>query len=318
MADIFLSYSSRDRERVSPIRDALVDRGLSVFWDQEVPANTDWDTWIRARLNEARLAVVVWSSNSVVSDNVRHEAFVAKQQNKLLTVLIDALNADQLPMGFYTVQAANLTSWNGALDASEWLKVLTDVEARLTPAWLRRNIDQLEAELVGERARREASERRDRTLRDQIAKEAEARQRQRVELDEALQRVDELNELLGKVREDYSMAQSQLLELDARVSGLDEARRRAEEQLSANQNRRESQAVGDESEATRNRAKEVGTHDGRPSDLSQSTTKLQVVEAEAGPSPASPDELEERWRAWQAKGDNRRRILGRWLGGASG
>src|SRR5262249_20231613 len=37
MTDIFFSYSSADRERVRPIRDALVAQGFDVFWDQEVP-----------------------------------------------------------------------------------------------------------------------------------------------------------------------------------------------------------------------------------------------------------------------------------------
>jgi TIR domain len=37
VTDIFFSYSSKDRERVRPVRDALVAQGFEVFWDQEVP-----------------------------------------------------------------------------------------------------------------------------------------------------------------------------------------------------------------------------------------------------------------------------------------
>src|SRR4051794_38497299 len=47
MADIFFSYSSADRERVRPVRDAFVAHGFEVFWDQEVPPSRDWDSWIR-------------------------------------------------------------------------------------------------------------------------------------------------------------------------------------------------------------------------------------------------------------------------------
>ena len=32
MTDIFFSYSSADRERVRPIRDALAAQGFEVFW----------------------------------------------------------------------------------------------------------------------------------------------------------------------------------------------------------------------------------------------------------------------------------------------
>ena len=48
MTDVFFSYSSKDRERVRPIRDALVAEGFDVFWDQEVPPGRNWDEWIRS------------------------------------------------------------------------------------------------------------------------------------------------------------------------------------------------------------------------------------------------------------------------------
>jgi hypothetical protein len=35
---------------VRPIRDALAAQGFEVFWDQQVPAGMDWDTWIRQHL----------------------------------------------------------------------------------------------------------------------------------------------------------------------------------------------------------------------------------------------------------------------------
>jgi len=54
VTDIFFSYSSADRERVRPIRDALVAQGFEVFWDQQVPAGTDWDSWIRQHLTLRR------------------------------------------------------------------------------------------------------------------------------------------------------------------------------------------------------------------------------------------------------------------------
>jgi hypothetical protein len=99
MTDIFFSYSSKDRERVRPVRDTLVAQGFDVFWDQTVPAGLDWDTWIRQHLNRAKCALVFWSVNSIASDNVRHEAMVAKQHGKLVPVMLDALTAEQFPMG---------------------------------------------------------------------------------------------------------------------------------------------------------------------------------------------------------------------------
>ena len=57
MTDIFFfSYSSKDRERVRPVRDALAAQGFDVFWDQEVPTGLDWDRWIRDHLNKSKCA----------------------------------------------------------------------------------------------------------------------------------------------------------------------------------------------------------------------------------------------------------------------
>jgi hypothetical protein len=105
IADIFFSYSSKDRDRVRAIRDALASQGFEIFWDQAVPPGSDWDTWIRQHLNEAKCALVFWSKNSVGSDNVRHEATVAKQQGKLIPVLLDALTVEQFPMACTPLKA---------------------------------------------------------------------------------------------------------------------------------------------------------------------------------------------------------------------
>jgi hypothetical protein len=150
MTDIFFSYSSADRERVRPIRDALVAQGFEVFWDQQVPAGTDWDTWIRQHLTKSKCAMAFWSATSVSSDNVRHEAMVAKQQGKLISVLLEPLTAEQFPMGLYAQQAANLSGWSGDYDNDQWGKFRREFETKLTPLWVRRQIDEIEAELVGE------------------------------------------------------------------------------------------------------------------------------------------------------------------------
>jgi hypothetical protein len=169
MTDIFLSYSSKDRDRVQVIRDALGERGFDVFWDQMLPAGIDWDTWIRQHLAKSKCALVVWSKNSVGSDNVRHEAKIAKDQG-LLPVSIDDLAAEEFPMGLYAFQSAQLALWRGNPQDDAWLRVLQQIEAKLMPLWVKRSIDRLEAELDAERGRREATESKHRTLRDKLAR----------------------------------------------------------------------------------------------------------------------------------------------------
>lgn len=210
MSDIFFSYSSKDRDRVRPIHAALAERGFEIFWDQSVPPGTDWDTWIRQRLNQSKCAIVFWSVHSIVSDNVRHEASVAKQHGKLIPVLLDDLAADQFPMGHYALQGANLSAWTGDEQYDGWLKLQQEVEAKLTPLWVRRQIDRLEAELVAERARREGAERRDRTLREQIVKEVASQQQVTRERDDLLEAVSMLKDRLGTAEEDNSKLKGQI------------------------------------------------------------------------------------------------------------
>jgi hypothetical protein len=227
MTDIFFSYSSADRERVRPIRDALAEQGFEVFWDQQVPAGMDWDTWIRQHLTKSKCAMAFWSATSVSSDNVRHEATVAKQQGKLISVLLEPLTAEQFPMGLYAQQAANLSGWSGDYSHDEWRKFRREFEAKLTPLWVRRQIDEIEAELVGERTRREGAERRDRTMQAQIAKEVEVQQVLKRERDDALGEVAALKgtvEKLTQARADATAKQAdaqQALKRE-RDSALDE------------------------------------------------------------------------------------------------
>ena len=142
MADVFFSYSSKDRERVRPIHNALVADGFDVFWDQEVPPGRNWDEWIRQHLEAARCAVVFWSVDSVRSDNVVHEATVAKNAGKLIPVLLDGLEARQFPMGHYTIQAITLSAEPNGADAFSLLKEA--IEAKAMRRWMWRKLAEAE------------------------------------------------------------------------------------------------------------------------------------------------------------------------------
>ena len=239
MTDVFFSYSSKDRERVRPVRDALAAQGFEVFWDQQVPAGVDWDSWIRQHLASCKCAMVFWSSASITSRNVRHEAVVASEQGKLIPVLLEPLTTQQFPMGLYAQQAANLADWNGEVNHEEWEKLRREYEAKLMPQWVRQRMDEKDAELVAERARRQGAERRDKTLQAQIAKEAETQLGLERERDSAL---DEIAALKGTV-EELTRARSeaearetdtlqQVATLRATVDEVTRARSDAEQRLS--------------------------------------------------------------------------------------
>ena len=193
-----------------PVRDAFAARGFEVFWDQQVPSGADWDSWIRQQLPKSKCAVVFFSASSVASDNVRHEATIAKRQGKLISVLLEGLTAEQFPMGLYAQQAANLADWNSDFDHIEWRKLYREVETKLTPTWVQLQIHELEAELSAERARREITERRDKASQSQIAREVEAQQALRHERDEANDRLALLNLAVEKLRDERRGFESEL------------------------------------------------------------------------------------------------------------
>ena len=93
MADVFISYSNRDRERARTLAEALERRRWSVWWDRKIVAGQSYDQRIEAELNSARSVVVLWSPHSIESEWVRNEAAAAAERG----VLVPALIADVRP-----------------------------------------------------------------------------------------------------------------------------------------------------------------------------------------------------------------------------
>jgi hypothetical protein len=77
---------------------------------------------------------------------------------------------------------------------------------------VRQQIDEKEAELIGEHARREGAERRDKVLQAQIAKEAETQQDLKQERDKALDEVAALNATVGKLTQARADAEAKQAE----------------------------------------------------------------------------------------------------------
>jgi hypothetical protein len=131
MADVFLSYSSADRAKAAALERALSGAGYDVFWDQETPAGADWDAWIRDKLANAKVVIVLWSKASIASPNVRHEAMIARDVGALIPVLIDPLKPTDFPMGLYLVQAISLAGWKGDAADPAAHRVVSEVAARM-------------------------------------------------------------------------------------------------------------------------------------------------------------------------------------------
>ena len=110
MSDIFISYASQDRERILPLVHALETTGWSIFWDRTIPAGKTWREWIEGEIRNARCIVVVWSAAAVDSQWVHEEAVVGKKKKILIPVMLENVEP---PLGFTSIQAANLVGWDG-------------------------------------------------------------------------------------------------------------------------------------------------------------------------------------------------------------
>ena len=127
MADLFVSYSRADRDRVAPLVAALQAEGWGVWWDTRLWAGEQWDDVIEREIKSARCVLVVWSVVSVTSRWVRDEARYGLSQGILVPVRIDAV---EQPLGFGAIQMADLIGWKGE-DAAQLRHVIESVRAKL-------------------------------------------------------------------------------------------------------------------------------------------------------------------------------------------
>ena len=126
MADVFISYTRSDRERVREIADAIERAGFSVWWDPTLLPGDDYRDVIERELNACACAIVCWSETSVKSRWVRDEAEEALAQEKLVPINLDG---SRPPLGFRGVQAESFEDWDGSADAEGWRRLILQVTA---------------------------------------------------------------------------------------------------------------------------------------------------------------------------------------------
>ena len=123
--DIFLSYSSKDRDRVKPIVETFETQGWKVWWDVRIPYGKSFDRHIEEQLEASEVVVVVWSKDSIKSEWVLEEANEGKERQVLIPLSIDDVRP---PFGFRRIQAANLVGWKKGMASSEMQKLLDHLQ----------------------------------------------------------------------------------------------------------------------------------------------------------------------------------------------
>ncbi len=107
MVDVFVSYSSQDRERVRGLVGEIEAIGYSVWWDREIGAGEAFDREIEKAVDDARCIVVVWSQTSVESKWVRSEANEGLNKGILVPVSIEMVKP---PLAFRMIQTIDIAA----------------------------------------------------------------------------------------------------------------------------------------------------------------------------------------------------------------
>ena len=131
MADIFVSYSRQDKDRVAPLVAALEAEGWSIWWDPEIPPGEEFDDLISRELTGAKALIVVWTTQSTESRWVRGEARDGADRGVLVPVRFD--NA-RLPLDFRAIHTTDLDGWNGDRQSPAFRSLCKALEAKLGTA----------------------------------------------------------------------------------------------------------------------------------------------------------------------------------------
>lgn len=130
MTQIFLSYKREDGDRAAVIVDALRGAGLTVWWDQDIPAGAQWRQVVVSHLDAAELCLVLWTPLSTAQGGryVIEEAERAAGRDAYLGVRLDSVIP---PFGFTEQQAIDLSAWSGRADDPRLAAFVAQVQARL-------------------------------------------------------------------------------------------------------------------------------------------------------------------------------------------
>jgi len=127
-SDIFISYSSQDRDSARQFAEALQQEGFAVWWDDALHSGETFDEVIEAELRSATAVVVLWSPRSVTSRWVRAEATIADRRGKLVPAIIEPC---ERPIIFELTHTVDLSHWNGEGSDRVWQVFVNDLR-RLT------------------------------------------------------------------------------------------------------------------------------------------------------------------------------------------
>lgn len=121
MAEVFVSYSRSQRERIKSIVQKLELLKVSVWYDASLRTGESFSEEIKRELSESQAVLVCWDRKAISSDYVTGEAMIARTTSKYVPCLLESVD---LHAPFNVVQTEDLSNWQGEDSFAAWLKIL--------------------------------------------------------------------------------------------------------------------------------------------------------------------------------------------------
>jgi WD40 repeat protein len=115
VADVFISYSRRDRSLAEVVATQIRAIGLTVWWDAELNSGDQFRNRIDAELEAAKVVIVIWSHSSISSKWVIAEADHAEATGKILPLRTSDTSTSQIPKPFNTYHTAIIDNSNATI-----------------------------------------------------------------------------------------------------------------------------------------------------------------------------------------------------------
>ena len=131
MADVFISYKRRMRDRVEAIARALEDLGVSVWYDTELEAGHSFGAVINRELAAAKCVLVCWTADAFAPEDgtevswVESEATIGRERKVLVPVRLETVN---LNAPWNMLHTESLIDWYpGAPAHTGWQRTLASI-----------------------------------------------------------------------------------------------------------------------------------------------------------------------------------------------
>jgi hypothetical protein len=286
--DVFISYSTRDLDRMLDIYTDLRMQGLSVWIDKQGIAigASSWRDAIEQGIKNARCVVVLFSPHSAISPWVKEELACAQDhERQIFPLLLYGESKEAVPLGFKLSQWVDLRTTDDMLRlqlfprlAQHLGKPLPDASQVPSARVVRQETDLIREVERATRAAREAAERQQKAQSSAAFLELRAESdRKAAELEAIRQKAAEA-ELTQKERQRIADLERQVEEAQARLSSMTPS---AEDEATARVQRERLSQLEAENVRLRGAA--------QPPKQAKESAKVQRLPAQPAPSVSAPE-----------------------------